>query len=135
MDAQRLADLGADAVDRRQRTHRLLEDHGDLLAAHAADVLAARIELGEIGRGAVGAVSTIEPPSMRPGRSTICRIERAVTDLPEPDSPTTQSVLPRCSSKETPSTALNEARARREIGLEILDLEDRVVGHAHDTDS
>ena len=26
-------------------------------------------------------VSRIEPPSMRPGLSTICRIERAVTDL------------------------------------------------------
>ena len=52
-------------------------------------------------------VSTIEPPSIVPGLSTICRIERAVTDLPEPLSPTTQSVLPRLSLKETPSTALN----------------------------
>ena len=32
---------------------------------------------------------------MRPGRGTICRIERAVTLLPLPLSPTTQSVLPR----------------------------------------
>ena len=32
---------------------------------------------------------------MRPGRGTICRIERAATLLPLPLSPTTQSVLPR----------------------------------------
>ena len=43
---------------------------------------------------------------MRPGASTICRIERAVTLLPDPLSPTTQSVLPRCRVRDTPSTAL-----------------------------
>src|ERR1700737_4257180 len=32
-------------------------------------------------------------------------IERAVTDLPEPDSPTRPRVRPRCSVKDTPSTA------------------------------
>ena len=32
-------------------------------------------------------------------------IESAVTDLPQPDSPTMPSVLPRSTEKLTPSTA------------------------------
>ncbi len=56
VDLQRLADLEADAVDRRQRGHRLLEDHRDLAAADVADGAAARVEAGEVGGGAVGAV-------------------------------------------------------------------------------
>ena len=56
VDLQRLADLEADAVDRRQRAHRLLEDHRDLAAADVADGAAARVEAGEVGGGAVGAV-------------------------------------------------------------------------------
>ena len=75
-------------------------------AAHGADRAAARIELGEVDAGAVRArCRIIEPATMRPGASTICRIERAVTLLPEPLSPTTQSVRPRSTSKDTPSTA------------------------------
>ena len=44
------------------------------------------------------------PPTMRPGRSTMFRIDRAVTDLPQPDSPSTHSVCPTCTAKSTPST-------------------------------
>src|SRR5262245_28691351 len=43
---------------------------------------------------------------MRAGRSTRRRIERAVTLLPHPDSPTTASVRPRRTVRLTPSTAL-----------------------------
>jgi hypothetical protein len=47
------------------------------------------------------------PPSIRPGGDWIRRrIERLVTDLPEPDSPTRPRVSPLWSSKETLSTAL-----------------------------
>ena len=49
--------------------------------------------------------SRIWPASTRPGRSTIRRIERAVTLLPQPLSPTMPSVRPGSRSKETPSTA------------------------------
>ena len=46
------------------------------------------------------------PPTMRPGGIgmrpiTLC----TVTDLPQPDSPTIASVLPACTSNETPRTA------------------------------
>jgi hypothetical protein len=48
----------------------------------------------------------ISPPATRPGGSAIRpMIERLVTDLPEPDSPTTASVSPASSVKETSSTA------------------------------
>jgi hypothetical protein len=46
-----------------------------------------------------------EPRSTRPGRSISRMIERAVTDLPLPDSPTTPSVPPFSIEKSTPSTA------------------------------
>ena len=49
----------------------------------------------------------IDPPTIRPCCSGISRrIEYAVTDFPEPDSPTTPSAWPRRISRSTPSTAL-----------------------------
>ncbi len=48
----------------------------------------------------------IEPPTMRPVSGAISRrIDSAVTDLPQPDSPTMPSVSPAARSKEMPSTA------------------------------
>jgi hypothetical protein len=43
---------------------------------------------------------------MRPGGSTMRRIERAVTLLPQPDSPTTPRVCPGRMANDAPSTAL-----------------------------
>src|SRR5215468_7134699 len=56
--------------------------------------------------GAAAPWSRISPRTMRPGRGTIWRIERAVTLLPLPLSPTTQRVLPRFRVKLASSTAL-----------------------------
>ena len=36
-------------------------------------------------------------------------MQRAIVDLPQPDSPTTPSVSPRSTVKDTPSTAFTEA--------------------------
>ena len=48
----------------------------------------------------------IEPEAMRPVSLGIRRrMDSAVTDLPQPDSPTMPSVSPRASSNDTPSTA------------------------------
>ena len=41
-----------------------------------------------------GVVSCTVPPTIFPGGSRICRIDRAVIDLPEPLSPTIHVVLP-----------------------------------------
>ena len=46
-----------------------------------------------------------EPETTRPGGSTRPRIENPVTDLPDPDSPTSPSTSPGWSVKDTPSTA------------------------------
>jgi len=54
-----------------------------------------------------------EASSMRWPSSTTCpavmsnsrRIARPTVDLPQPDSPTSDSVSPRATSKDTPSTA------------------------------
>src|SRR5258705_5745471 len=48
----------------------------------------------------------ISPSTMRPGHSTIRRIDCAVTLFPEPLSPTMPSVFPGATSNEAPSTAL-----------------------------
>ena len=46
-----------------------------------------------------------EPPVMLPLSARICIIEYAVTDLPDPDSPTIPSVFPGSRLKLTPFTA------------------------------
>src|SRR4051794_12522229 len=48
MQPQHFHDLVTDGVDRRQRRHRLLEDHRDLAAANRANLLSPRVELGKI---------------------------------------------------------------------------------------
>ena len=54
-------------------------------------------------------------------------IERASTVLPEPDSPTTPSVLPRSRLKVTPSTALTMPAGGVEVRPEVVDHEERSV--------
>ena len=46
------------------------------------------------------------PSTTRPGGSISRRIDRPVTDLPEPDSPTRPSTSPAWTTRSTPSTAL-----------------------------
>ncbi len=48
-----------------------------------------------------------DPPVDDPARGagTSLRMERAVIDLPQPDSPTRPRVLPFATDRETPSTA------------------------------
>jgi hypothetical protein len=54
------------------------------------------------------------PLAMRPGGDATSRmIDSAVTDLPQPDSPTTPSVVPRGTANETPSTARTVPRSVR----------------------
>ncbi len=44
MDLERLGDLVADALDRVERGHRILEDHGDLGSPEATQLIGRRIE-------------------------------------------------------------------------------------------
>src|SRR5262245_51995988 len=55
--------------------------------------------------------SSTRPPTMRPAGSGTSRTrDRHVTDLPEPDSPTSARVSPAPTAKLTPSTALMTPR-------------------------
>ena len=80
-------DLQADRQHRVERRHGLLEDHRDLAAAHAA---AARAPACPAGRDRASRPSPRRGPAAGPGR----RIERSVTLLPEPDSPTRPRTSP-----------------------------------------
>ena len=101
-----------------QARHRLLEDHRDVGAAHAA-------QLGDRQREHVlAARCAMRPASMRPGFGTRRRIESAVIDLPQPDSPTSASVSPASSARSTRSTTGARPAARRgKLVDEALDLE------------
>ena len=50
MQAQRLHDLVADGVERRQEAHRLLVDHADLAAADLPELFRARVERRDVDR-------------------------------------------------------------------------------------
>ena len=70
----------------------------------------------------------IAPPRILPGGSgTSRRIEVAVTLLPQPDSPTSPSVLPCSIVNDTPSTATQQSRLGVEPDLQFVDLQQRQV--------
>ena len=85
---QRLGQLAPDRENRVQRGHRLLIDHGDLLAADLAD----------LGVGQLQQVLTVEDDLAADGLAgrvgTRRMIDRALTLLPQPLSPTRLSVSP-----------------------------------------
>ena len=112
--ADRLHDLVADRVVVAERGHRLLEDQRDLLAADRAHLRAVGRKLREVDPPQPSAAfgSQISPASMRPGRSTMPRMLRAVMLLPQPLSPTMPSVRPGRTSKLTPSTARTTPSSR-----------------------
>ena len=103
-----LRQLLRDPHERIERRHRILEDHRDPLAADLPHLVVGQ-------RQQVDAVEQrLSPETMRPGGVGTSRmIDRLVTDLPEPDSPTMPSVSPRPRSKLTPSTARTTRRPRR----------------------
>ena len=101
MQQENLADLLLDGVQRIERGHRLLEDDRDIVAAHAANLGLRQVEqLGWCAAGYGRSLST----------------ESAVTDLPEPDSPTSATVSPFLMAKEMRSTAsVSRAPCRKAV--------------------
>ena len=90
-------DLVADAQDRVEGGHGLLEDHGDAAAAEAAH--------GRLGEGEEGLA--VEGDGAGHGGAaggSRRRRAREVADLPEPDSPTRPRVSPGAMWKEMPWT-------------------------------
>ena len=74
----------------------------------------ARRRSSRSGRPTSSRPRQITEPSTRPGARTRPRIERSATLLPEPDSPTSPSTSPGCTSRSMPSTAVSVPRARGE---------------------
>ena len=83
VDAQHLADLPLNGVERIERSHRLLKDHRDAIAAHALQLL-----LGELEHVRGPRTRSRRRGARRTGRAGRRRIDRADTVLPDPDSPT-----------------------------------------------
>ena len=97
VDDDRLGDRGADALARIEARERILE------------IICMRWRMR---RSPCGSSARTSLPSNRTRPafgSTSRRIERPVVDLPQPLSPTSASVSPACSEKETSSTACTRA--------------------------
>ena len=109
----RLDHLRVDAQHRIERHHRVLEDHRDAVAAQrracrARDSFARSWPWYRIA-----------PPTMRPGGSTRPRIEKPVTVLPEPDSPTRPSTCPRATRERHVVHRLHHAGAGEEMRAQV----------------
>ena len=99
MQQQDLGDLLFDRVQRIERGHRFLEHDGDVVAAYAPHVAFGEAQQlaaleGDAARGMA---------RHRVGQEL--EVDSAVTDLPEPDSPTSATVSPLPMSNDTRSTA------------------------------
>ena len=99
MQVEQPRHLLADGDQRVERGAGRLGDHGDL---GAADLLQVRPRRNSARSRPP---STMLPRVRRPGLRMRRRIAVAVTDLPEPDSPTRPRISPSRTSKLAPSTA------------------------------
>ena len=120
MRLDRLDQLPADRQHRVERGHRLLEDHGDAVAADAPHRAFAKRWRGRCRRAGCG-----RDEMRAAGCGSSRMIASAVIDLPEPDSPAMHSVSPRASVKERSETtgALAVLAAHRNV--EAGDVEHR----------
>ncbi len=108
MRLEHLGDLVADPHHRVERGHRLLEDHADLAAAHV-------LHRGLVEREQV---APVEPDRARRPASPPCGSRPitacAIIDLPEPDSPTTQSISPAAIAARRPRPRSARSASRRQ---------------------
>ncbi len=86
MDANALGDLFADRLQGIESGHRFLKHHADVIAAQIAQGLFVCVE--DFLAAKTDRTGVEEPLGSN------CMIERAVSDLPEPDSPTSPVILP-----------------------------------------
>jgi hypothetical protein len=120
--AQHLVDLVAAGHDRVERRHRLLEDHRH---ARAAQLAQPRLRWRARMSSPCSRISPAGPAAPWQQAHHAC----AITDLPEPDSPTRQTISPGLTVKLTlrtawPVAALGQARRS---STEVADVEDRVA--------
>ena len=120
MQVDGLGHLQADRQRRVERRHRLLEDHGDLVAADGADAGIVELEAGP------GPRRSPRPIRSRPGGVGIRRmIESAVTLLPEPDSPTMATVSPGADVEGDVVDGRHPTALGIEARRQVADLQER----------
>ena len=135
VQADRLDDLVADGVDGGEGDHRLLKDHGDLVAADGADLPPAGVEAGQVDdlgrrRGAVRAgVAVVEQfplddaPRRRHDPQDRLGRDRLATATLADDG---QRLAP-VDRKLRPVHGADDALVEVKVGLEPLDLDQQIV--------
>ena len=120
----RLDDLVADLVERVQRGQRVLEDHRDLVAAHAR---AARsvVELAQVA--ALEHDPARDPRVRRPGQAQDRQVGDALAAARLADDAERLAVLDR---ERDAVDGLDDAVLGLEAGPEVVDLEQRLTGSA-----
>src|SRR6185295_4087771 len=121
MQHQRLADLPADGHHRVERGHRLLEDHGDVVAAdlaHLRLVESDEVATVELHRAADDAAGIVDEPHQRERRDALAAPALA-------DDGQRLAALQR---EGDAIDGLHQPRARVEAGLQVLHLEHVLVG-------
>ena len=99
----------ADLHRRVQARHRLLIDHGDFVAADAAQLVLRHLRH-------VAALEPDRPPTIRPWLPMSRMMPSATVDLPQPDSPTRPIASPGITLQEKSITAgISPARVKKEI--------------------
>ena len=121
--AQHLGDLRADAHDRIERGHRLLEDHRHVAAAMRAPGLARPAGEFVAEHGDMRLPECVSAGGSRP------MIDSASMLLPLPDSPTMPSTSPAATVKPTSSRMLDRSRMGGEADGQSFDREH--VGHRY----
>ena len=104
MQKHHLIQLLADPENRVQTGHRLLKNHCHFLATQLIHVF--RRHFGNVIHLTVAGTKTDGAAAdLTRGPCTNCMSDRLVTDFPQPDSPTTPTILSLGILKVTPSTA------------------------------
>ncbi len=121
MGADLLGHLPADGHHRIERRHRVLEDHGDVAAAPPAHRL----------RRLLQQINAVEKDAAAGGRRHRAADRPitawAVSDLPEPDSPTMQTIWLRPTSRLTSSTAKGRSAPGGSATVRFRDLNQRRI--------
>ena len=115
---ERLGELPIDGEHRVQRRHRVLEDHGDPVAADLAHLVFAELRRSSPSKGS--------RPTDAPGGLGMSRMrESALTLLPQPDSPTRPSASPLAHRVGDAVHGVDGAVARPERDAQVADREQR----------
>jgi hypothetical protein len=116
----RFDNLVADGVHRAEGRHRLLENQANFGTANVADLLAVGVQLGQVGHLSIQAVQEDLAIHDTARRSTMRRIDWAVTLFPHPLSPTMPTRFPGVYVEGCAIDCLDDTFVLVEIGFQVL---------------